>query len=122
METEGRKALRNVLIILLLAAAVKFLPGGDEGSATISNVLTILFFGGLAFLAYRLYMENRESLFILEDRMRAVLYGSFGLAALAIVATSRLWDQGGFGALLWFGLLGLAGYGLYTVYRTHREY
>lgn len=122
MDSDGHKTLRNILIVLLLAAAVKFLPGGDAGSATVSNLLTIIFFSGLAFLAYRLYMENREALIILDDRLRGLLYGSFALAAFAIVATSRLWNEGGLGALLWFALLGLAGYGLYTVYRAHREY
>jgi hypothetical protein len=122
VDTDSAKTLRNVLIILLLAAAVSFLPGGDEGSNTVGNLLTVIFFGGLAFLAYRLYMENRETLFILDDKMRAVLYGSFAVAALAIVATDRLWDEGGAGALLWFALLAAAVYGLMVVYRAYREY
>jgi hypothetical protein len=122
VDTDGSKTLRNVLIILLLAAAVSFLPGGEEGSATVSNLLTVIFFGGLAFLAYRLYMENRETLFMFDDKMRALLYGSAAVAALAIAATRRLWDEGGAGALLWFGLLGAAAYGLYTVFRVYREY
>jgi hypothetical protein len=122
VDSDRSKNVRNVLIIALLAAAVNFLPGGDEGSRTIGNLLTVIFFGGLAFLAYRLYMENREMIFILDDRMRALAYGSLGIAALAIVGTSRLWDEGGIGALLWFALLGLAAYGLYTAYRAYREY
>jgi hypothetical protein len=122
VDSDRSKNVRNVLIVALLAAAVNFLPGGDEGSRTIGNLLTVIFFGGLAFLAYRLYMENRETIFILDDRMRALAYGSLGIAALAIVGTSRLWDEGGIGALLWFALLGLAAYGLYTAYRAYREY
>jgi hypothetical protein len=122
VDSDRAKLVRNVLIILLLAAAVNFLPGGDEGSNTVGNLLTIIFFSGLAFLAYRLYMENRETLMILEDKLRALLYGSFAVGALAIAATSRLWNEGGAGALLWFALLAAAAYGLVTVYRSYREY
>jgi hypothetical protein len=122
VSSDRGKAVRNVIIILLLAAAVNFLPGGDEGSNAVGNLLTIIFFSGLAFLAYRLYMENRETLGILDDKLRALLYGSFAVAALAIAATSRLWNEGGAGALLWFALLAAAGYGLVTVYRAYREY
>ena len=89
VDDEGGKTLRNVVIVLALAAVVAFLPGGPEAGATIGNVLTVIFFGGLAFLAYRLYMENRETLFILEDRQRALLYGSFMIAAVAIVADRK---------------------------------
>jgi len=115
------KHIRNVLIIIVLALAVWLLPGGDTGSNTIYNVLTVIFSAGLLFFGFRLYMEHRATIFGLEDRQRAILYGAVTLAAFAIIATSKLWERG-LGALLWFGLLGLASWGIYSVWRAYQEY
>jgi len=116
------KHIRNVLIIVGLALVVWLLPGGDTGSATIYNVLTIVLTAGLMFFAYRLYMEHRATIFGLEDRTRAILYGAVGLGALAIIGTRKFWDEGGLGALLWCAMLGLAVWGIYTVWRAYQEY
>jgi heme O synthase-like polyprenyltransferase len=114
--------IRNVLIIVVLALVVWLLPGGHTGTNTIYNLLTVVLTAGLLFFAFRLYMEHRATIFGLEDRQRGILYGAVALAAFAIIATSKLWDQGGLGALLWFGLLGLASWGLYSVWRSYQEY
>jgi hypothetical protein len=114
--------LRNFAILILLAVAVWQLPGGGTAAGVVNNVLGLLFAGGFVFLGYRLYMEHRTSLFILEDRSRALLYGSLVMIALALVATRRLWDEGGIGALVWLMLLGAGAYGCLTVYRASREY
>ena len=122
MGPDRAKHIRNVLIIVALALAVWLLPGGNTGSSTIYNLLTVLLTAGLLFFGYRLYMEHRATIFGLEDRQRGILYGAVALAGFAIIATSKLWDEGGLGAMLWFGLIGLAAYGMYTVWRTHQEY
>ena len=114
--------LRNAAIVLVLAVAVWKLPGGGTAASVISNVLGLIFAGGRVFLGYRLYMEHRSSLFLLEDKTRALLYGCGVLLAFALIATRKLWDQGGIGALIWLGLIGAAAYGFVTVYRTSREY
>jgi hypothetical protein len=119
---DRNKHLRNIAIIFVLAIAVWQLPGGDEGSATILTVLAVIFWGGLAFLAYRLYMEHRMTLFGLGDRTRAILYGSVALVAITLTATSRMWEAGGLGALAWFALIGAAVYGLLRVFHASREY
>jgi hypothetical protein len=116
------KHIRNILIIVGLALVVWLLPGGDEGSATVYNLLTVVLTAGLLFFGYRLYMEHRATIFGLGDRQRGLLYGAIGVAAFAIVATSRLWNEGGLGALIWFGLLSLAAWGIYRVWRTYSEY
>ena len=114
--------LRNFGILLLLALAVWLLPGGGTAAGTINNILGLLFAGALVFFAYRMYMEHRTTLFMLEDRVRALLYGSLVLIALALLGTSRLWDEGGIGVLVWLALIGAGVYGCVTVYRTAREY
>ena len=120
--SDGRKNLRNAAIIVALAVVVWKAPGGGTASVAISNLLSIILLGGLAFFGYRMYMEHRVSLDMLGDRTRGILYGAIGLAVLAVVATSRMWNAGGPAVLLWFAMLGLAGYGVYAVWRTSREY
>jgi hypothetical protein len=119
---DRNKLLRNFGILILITVAVWRLPGGGTATATVNNILGLLFAGGIVFFGYRTYMEHRTSLFILEDRVRALLYGSVGLLALALIATGRLWDEGGLGVLLWLALIGAGVWGCLTVYRAAREY
>ena len=122
MGPDRAKHIRNILIIVALALVVWLVPGGGTGSSTIYNVLTIILTAGLLFFGYRLYMEHRATIFGLGDNQRALLYGSVAAATVALLATNRLWDEGGLGALLWFALLSLAGWGIYRVWRAYSEY
>jgi hypothetical protein len=119
---ERGKNIRNVLIVLLLAAIVWGVPGGDTASSAIGNLLSVILLAGLAFFAYRLYMEHRTTLFDLPDNHRLILYGSVALVVITLVATGRMWDARGLWILLWFALLGAAAYGFATVIRAWREY
>jgi uncharacterized membrane-anchored protein len=111
---------RNIVIVLLLAAAVAFLPGAGIASGLISYLLSLLFLGGMAFFVARLYMEHRLDLDSLGERRRAMLYGAVGVAILTVSATPRLWNSGP-GTFVWFLLIGLASYVLYLVYRSYRD-
>ena len=122
MGPDRAKHIRNILIIVALALVVWLVPGGGTGSSTIYNVLTIILTAGLLFFGYRLYMEHRATIFGLGDNQRAILYGSVAGATVALLATNKLWDEGGLGALLWFALLSLAGWGIYHVWRAYSEY
>ena len=122
MGPDRGKHIRNILIIIGLALAVWLVPGGDAASVTVSNLLTIIFVGGLLFLAYRLYMENRETIFGLEERQRGILYAALALIAITLVATRRMWDAGGLGAIVWLMMLGAGVYALVGVWRAYREY
>ena len=122
MGPDRAKHIRNILIIVALALIVWLVPGGGSGSSTIYNLLTIILTAGLLFFGYRLYMEHRATIFGLGDQQRAVLYGSLTMAALALLATSRLWVAGGLGALIWIGLLALAAWGIFRVWKTYSEY
>ena len=114
--------LRNIAIVLALAVLVWKLPGGGTASLTISNLLGIIFIGGLLFFGYRIYMENRETIFGLEERQRGILYASLALIAITLIATSRMWDAGGLGAILWLAFISAAAWGVYSVWRAYREY
>jgi hypothetical protein len=114
--------VRNIAIVILLAVIVWQVPGGGTSAATINNILGIIFIGGLLFFGYRMYMENRETIFGLGERQRGILYASVALAAIALVATERMWDSGGLGAVLWLAFISAAVYGLFFVWRAYREY
>jgi len=115
--------LRNAAIVVLLAVAVWQLPGGGTATNVVQNILGIIFAGGLVFFGYRMYMEHRQDLFMLEDRARALLYFSLVMIALALIATSRLFDEaGGLGVVVWLALLGTGVYGCVVVWRGSREY
>ena len=122
MGPDRNKHLRNIAIILLLAVAVWKLPGGGTASRTIENIFAVLFVAGMAFFGYRMYMEHRESIFSLGERQRAIMYGAIALAAFALIATGRLWDAGGLGAMLWLLMLGASGWALYSVWRAYKTY
>jgi len=119
---DGRKHLRNITIIVLLAVVVWQVPGGDRAGSTIANIISIIFVGGLLFFGYRLYMENRETIFGLEERQRGVLYAGAALIAITLVATRRMWDAGGIGAIVWLMMLGAGVYAIVGVWRAYREY
>jgi hypothetical protein len=84
--------------------------------------VSIAFFTGIALFGYRLYRENRFTLDSLSDRQRFVLYASLGVAMLNFTATTRLFNAGGVGILVWLVLLGLCSYGVMWVYVSYRSY
>ena len=122
MGPDRGKHLRNIAIILGLTLVVWLVPGGDAAGRTIDNLLGIIFLGGLLFLGYRLYMERKETIFGLEERQRGIFYASVALAAITLVATGRMWEEGGIGAILWLAFIALAAWGLVSTWRAYREY
>lgn len=122
MGSERGKHLRNIAIVIALAVVVWQVPGGGTASLTIGNLLGLIFIGGLLFFGYRIYMENRGTLFGLEERQRGILYAALALGAITLVATTRMWNSGGLGAVLWLAFVGLAVWGVYSVWRAYRQY
>ena len=112
---------RNVLIILVLAAAVAFLPGAGVGASFLGWLLGIGFLGALAWFIARLYREYRLTLYSLGDRNRGLLYGAVGVTVLTLTATKLMW-QTAIGTLAWFALLAAAISAAVYVYRASREY
>jgi hypothetical protein len=111
-------------LIALVALALTAVPtgGGDNLLNTILTALTIVFFTAIALAGYRLFRQFRPELDGLPERNRAILYGAVGLAFLTFCATSRLFDAGGAGVVVWLALLGACSYGLYWVWNRYRAY
>lgn len=110
----------HIAIVLALAAAVAFLPGGGGTADLLLWLVGILFWGALAWFLSRLYREYRTDIFGLGDRMRAVLYVSIAVIVVTVTGTRVMWETPG-GMLAWFGLVGAASYGLFMVWRHWRE-
>lgn len=115
------KTLRNVLIILAVAAAVAFLPGGGDTAALVSALLGIALTVIFVLLGIRFYRENRVAIFSLGDKHRALLYGALG--ALVLALAGRVWlIRSGIGTLVFVVLLVGAAGALYAVWQHHRAY
>jgi hypothetical protein len=115
------KTVRNVAILLLLAAAVAYLPGGGRAAVTFQTILGVAFMVGLGFAGLRLYLSQRIAIYSLGDRRRALLYGVLGLGVVTVAAKPRMWETS-FGKFGWFVLLGLVTYTLFALYRYSRSY
>ncbi len=119
---EINPAVRNVVIILLIAGLVDVIPGGGAASNTTLEAIYLLFFGAFVFVGTRLYREYRTSLYSLGTNKRAISYGAGGLIALTLTGTNTLWDKGAGGKVIWLVLLIIAGYALFEVVRSTRRY
>jgi hypothetical protein len=115
------KTARNVAILLLLAAAVAYLPGGGRAAVTFQTILGVAFMFGVGLAGMYFYRQNRVAVYSLGDRRRALLYGSIGVAAVTLAAKPRMWETS-FGEFAWFVLLGLVAYTLFALYRYSRSY
>ena len=99
-----RQNVRNVAIILALAAAIDFLPGGGNAAATVLSALGMIFFAAIAWLLYRTYKEQQLTLSTLTDARKAGLFGTVGAIALLIVGYDEFTSFSG-GFLLWVALV-----------------
>lgn len=116
------KTARNWAIVALIALAIVALPGGGPALNVVMSILSIAFFAAIALFGYRLWHDHRFALDSLTDRQRFVLYASVGVAFLNFTATSRLFNAGGAGVLVWLVLLGLCSYGVMWVFLSYRRY
>jgi hypothetical protein len=113
--------VRNILIILALAAIVAFVPGGGTGSGVVLTAVYLLFLASLGWVASIVYRERRGSLYLLSDRRRAVLYGAIVVLAVTLTATKRLWASSA-GSVGWLVLVGGAIYAIFAIVWAARRY
>ena len=113
--------VRNVAIIVLIAAAITVIPGGGAASGFLVQLISLAFLAALAWIASRLYREHRLSLYSLGDRKRLILYVAAAVVALTLAATSRLLHTG-LGSVAWILLLAGSGYTIFWAFRSSRDY
>jgi uncharacterized membrane protein YjjP (DUF1212 family) len=115
------KNVRNVLILVAVAAAVAFLPGGGRTAGLVSALLGIAITVVFVLLGMRFYRENRVAIFSLGDKYRALAYGAIGALILALAGRTKLMDTA-IGSVVLVLLFGGAIAAAYAVWRHHRSY
>jgi hypothetical protein len=113
--------VRNILIVLAIAAVVALVQGGVTAANVAIQAVTLAFLGTLVWFASVAYRERRVSLYGLGDGRRALLYVAAGVATLTLTATSRLWGTGA-GSVAWLILLGGSAYAMFAVIWSARKY
>jgi hypothetical protein len=99
------RTARNVVMVMVLALAIAFLPSGRNFANAVFVAITMGFLSGISWMLYVLSRQNQLTLATLTDGRRAVFYGAFGMIALLIAGATKLFSSGG-GTLVWILLLG----------------
>jgi hypothetical protein len=107
--------LRNLAIVMLLALAVAFVPGGGNAAETVMTALMMGFLAAIAWALFRLSRRHELTLATLGDGHRAILYAALGLIALLIAGSDEMFASGG-GTLAWVLLLGAAVVAIWRVW------
>ena len=115
------QAIRNIAIILALAAAVDFLPGGGNAAAAVLTALSMIFLAAIAWLLYRVYNEQQLTLASLSDGRKAGLFGAVGAMALLVVAYDDFSSWAG-GLLLWIALMAACIGTIFLIWRSTTTY
>ena len=113
--------VRNVVIILAIAAVVASGRAGGWGASFVLQLVSLAFLAAIAWVASRLYREHRVAIYSLGDRRRAVLYGAVGVATLTFSASNRLLHTGG-GSVAFLVILAACGVAVYRVFRSSKSY
>jgi hypothetical protein len=115
--------VRNVAIVLGIAALIVLIPGGGSGANFAGQAVGLAFLAAIGWFAYTLYRQHRMELDSLGAARRAILYVAAGVVVLTLTAEPRLWPNGGAGGKIAFVLLlGAAGYAAFAVIRSARRY
>jgi hypothetical protein len=113
--------VRNILIVLAIAAVVALVKGGVTAANVAIQAVTLAFLGTIVWFAALTYRERRVSLYSLGDGRRALLYVAAGVATLTLTATSKLWASGA-GSVAWLLLLAGSAYAMFAVLWSARKY
>ncbi len=113
--------IRNILIVLVIAALVVAIPGGGTGANVALQAASLVFLGALAWVASVMYRQHRTDLYSLGDGRRAALYAAVAVATVTLTATPRLWQTSA-GSVAWLVLIGGAVYTAFAVLWAARKY
>ena len=113
--------IRNIAIILGIAALAAVIPGGGTSASIALQALYIVFLAVLGWFAVLMYRQHRTTLYALGDRRRALLYVAAAVGVLVLTGTTRLWHTS-LGQVAWLVLLGAAVYAVIAIVWTARRY
>jgi hypothetical protein len=113
--------VRNVVIVLAIAALVVVVPGGGTGAQIAIQAVSLLFLGAIGWFGSVMYRQHRLDLYALGERRRAILYIAAGVGAVALTATSKLWATPA-GSVAWLLMIGGSVYAAVAVVLAARRY
>jgi hypothetical protein len=113
--------VRNVLIVLAIAAVVALAPGGGTAGNVVIQAISLIFLASLVWVASIMYREHRTALYSLGEGRRAVLYAALGVLAITLTATARLWRTSA-GSVAWLVLVGASVYAAGAIIWAARKY
>ena len=113
------KHVRNVAIILAIAAVVDIVPGGGKAANTVGQAVSLLFIATLGWFASLMYRQHRVTLYSLGDRRRLALYASLGALLLVF---SALYRVHGVSAVIAVVVAAVAVYTIFAIVWSAREY
>ena len=111
--------VRNVAIILGIAALVDLVPGGGQAANTAIQAVSLLFIATIGWFASLMYRQHRVSLYSLGDKRRAALYASLGVLLLVL---SALYRVHGISAVIAVVAAAVAIYTIFAIIWAAREY
>lgn len=106
---------------MVLALAAAFAPNGGNVVDSILTAITLGFLAGITWMLYVLSREKQLTVATLTDGRRAIFYSAFGVIALLIAGTDKLFNTGG-GTVLWLVLLAGAVLAIWRVWTDANTY
>lgn len=113
--------LRNIAIIAALAFVVAAVPGGGNVAEAILTTISIAFLVVIGLAGFQIYRSQQLSIMSLSDRDRGILVGAVGLILLMVAGADEMLDTG-LGALIWIGLLAVAGVAIWRLWVESQTY
>jgi hypothetical protein len=113
--------LRNVLIVVAIAAVVALVPGGGTTANVVIQAVSLVFLAALIWVASIMYREHRTTLYSLGEGRRAALYAAVAVLAVTLTATAQLWRTSA-GSVAWLVLIGASIYTGGAVIWAARKY
>jgi hypothetical protein len=113
--------IRNIVIILAIAALAAVIPGGGTAASVAFQALYLVFLAVLGYFAVQMYRQHRSTLYALGERRRALLYVAVAVGVLVLTGTTRMWHTS-LGQVAWLVLLGVALYAVIAIFWTARRY
>jgi len=114
-------ALRNILIIALLALLLTAAPGGGNFVEALLTALSLIFLAAIGLLAMRSWRETALTRDSMSDQQRLAFYGALGAIALMIAGLDEL-TATGIGTVIWLAVLAGSGYLIFTTWRAANSY
>lgn len=113
--------VRNIAIIMALAFVVAAVPAGDNLAEAILTTISLAFLVVIGLAGFQIYRSQQLTITSLSDRDRGILVAAIGLIILMIAGADELLETS-LGALVWIGLLAVAGVAIWRLWIESQTY